>query len=375
MKTTAFFVTLLFLGIFCHAQDLALANLDGDYGYITKTGTWQIKPQFKVAKNFSDDLAEASLDKKTWGFINRKGEWVIQPQFDKTKAFNSGIAVVLKDKDWIYINKKGEQVLKDVATDKVYDFENGYAIIRKESGVGFINTKGEIVVEPKFTKVFNFENGSAKVLENDKWGLVDASGKYIVKTEYDGVSNEYNGHIVANIGERYGLIINGEFKEVPGAEKIWDFSHNAENTYAKKNDKIGFINSNGDWIIEPKFDKARAFVNGLAPVSEGKNWGYIDTSGAVIIPFQYKDAEIFSESGLAPVTTGKEWGFINTKGDLVIPEDYEITAGGFSIFSKNNPKGFIDGLARVKKKKSWTYLTPKGEPLNNLWFENLELFH
>ena len=47
----------------------------------------------------------------------------------------------------------------------------------------------------------------------------------------------------------------------------------ADITYAKKNDKIGFINKKGEWIIEPSYDKARAFVNGLAPVTNDKTMG------------------------------------------------------------------------------------------------------
>jgi hypothetical protein len=59
---------------------------------------------------------------------------------------------------------------------------------------------------------------------------------------------------------------------------------------------------------------------------------------------------------------------------LVIEEKYDITAGGFSIFQKNNLKGFKDGLARVKEKQ-WAYINTKGEVLKNMWFDNLELFN
>ncbi|MCB0387835.1 MAG: WG repeat-containing protein, partial [Winogradskyella sp.] len=233
----------------------------------------------------------------------------------------------------------------------------------------------ETVVPVKFTKAFDFENGYAKVLENGKWGLIDPSGNYFVKTEYDGVSNYYDGNVVANLGDTHGLIINNEFKVVEGAEKIWDFSNNSNITYAKKGDKIGFINNKGEWIIEPAYDKARAFVKGLAPVMKDKEWGYINTKGDVVIPFQYKDAEIFSEDGLAPVKSSKLWGFINTEGKLVIEEKYDITAGGFSIFQKNNLKGFKDGVARVKEKKSWSYINTNGEVIKGLQFDNLELFN
>ena len=195
-----------------------------------------------------------------------------------------------------------------------------------------------------------------------------------MKTEYDGVSNYYDGNVIATLGDAHGLIINNEFKIVSGAEKIWDFSNNSEYTYAKNGGKMGFINKNGEWIIEPVYEKARAFKNGLAPVMKDKTWGYINTKGEVVIMFQYKDAEIFSDDGLAPVKSSKNWGFINTKGQLVIEEKYYITAGGFSIFQKNNPKGFLNGLARVKEKKSWVYINTKGEVLNNKQFDNLELF-
>ena len=52
----------------------------------------------------------------------------------------------------------------------------------------------------------------------------------------------------------------------------------------------------------------------------------------------YNDAEVFSADGLAPVKD-KSWGFINTSGKLVIPTQYGISAGGvFSKFKEINKK-------------------------------------
>ena len=196
-----------------------------------------------------------------------------------------------------------------------------------------------------------------------------------MQPDYENISNVYNNTIVATKDQLHGLIIKGAFKEVPGAQKIWDFSVNEKYTYAKKNDKIGYINKNGEWVIEPIFDKAKAFVNGLAPVFKDGKWGYINTKGETVIAFKFKDAEIFSNDGLAPVKLKKLWGFVNTKGEMVIEENYEITVMGFSIFEKNAQKGFVNGLARVKHKKSWCFINTKGEVLKNMWFKNLELFN
>jgi hypothetical protein len=363
----------LFAVFVVDAQELALANKDGKFGYITKTGEWHIQPKFKKAHSFSDDFAIA-LEGKKVGFINRKGEWVVKPTFDKVKNFNSGIAVVLKSKRWFYINTKGEEVLTNVITDKIYDFKNGVAFIKQGDLIGLIDVSGKIIVKPKFLKIKKFQNGYAKVLENGKWGLIDLKGQYFVRPIYDAISNVYGGNITAKIGETHGLIIAGEFKAIEGAEKIWDFSRNKNNTYAKKNDKVGFINSKGDWIIEPVYDKVRGFKNGLAPVCKAKKWGYINEEGEVVIPLKFRDAELFSNDGLAPIKSAKLWGFIDKSGNEVIPQKYVITTGGLSLFKKNVEKGFIDGLARVKYKKTWGFINTKGELLNDTWFINLEDF-
>ena len=356
-----------------NAQELALANIDGKFGYINKKGEWVIQPKFKVAKSFSGDLAIA-VEGKKWGFIDRKGNWVIEPQFDKAKNFSSGIAVVLKNKRWYYINNTGQEVLQNVTTDKIYDFKNGVAFIKQDDKVGFIDVNGKTIVTPKFTKIKKFRNGYAKVLENDKWGLVDAKGNYFVKPVYTALGNVYKGIVVARKGEVNGIIVNGVFKAITGAQKIWDFSKEGKITYAKKDDKIGFINAQGKWVIAPKYDKVRAFSDGLAPVCVAKKWGYINEIGEEVITLQYRDAEVFSKDGLAPVKSAKLWGFINRKGEDVIAQKYVITTGGLSLFKKNVEKGFINGLARVKYKKTWGFINTKGEVLNNTWFIRLEDF-
>jgi len=368
------FLLLVVLGFFTiNAQDLALAKKDGKFGYITKTGEWHIQPKFKVAKSFHGDFAIA-LEGKKAGFINRKGDWVIQPTFDRVKNFDSGIAVVLKNKRWFYISVSGEEVLTDVVTDKIYDFKNGVAFIRQDDLIGLIDVAGKVIVEPKFLKIKKFINGYAKIQETGKWGLIDVKGQYFVKPVYDAISNVYGGNVTAKKGEIHGLIVAGEFKGVEGAQKIWDFSRNNKITHAKKNDKIGFIDSKGNWIVEPVYDKVRSFKNGLAPVCKEKKWGYIDLTGKVVIPLKYRDAELFSNDGLAPVKSSKLWGFIDKEGKEVIEQKYVITTGGFSLFQKNIEKGFINGLARVKYKKTWGFINTKGELLNNTWFINLEDF-
>jgi hypothetical protein len=89
--------------------------------------------------------------------------------------------------------------------------------------------------------------------------------------------------------------------------------------------KWGYIGKTGAIKIQPQFDRALDFSDGLALVlmEEGdvQKWGYVDTSGAVVIQPQFDTAWPFSER-LAAVGKGSAddalYGFIDKTGKVVI---------------------------------------------------------
>jgi hypothetical protein len=48
-------------------------------------------------------------------------------------------------------------------------------------------------------------------------------------------------------------------------------------------------------VIQPQFDEAEAFSEGLARVKIADKWGYIDKTGKLVISPQFDEAEAFSE--------------------------------------------------------------------------------
>ena len=43
--------------------------------------------------------------------------------------------------------------------------------------------------------------------------------------------------------------------------------------------KVGFIDPQGQWVIEPKYEQAEPFSQGMAAVKENGKWGYIFRQG------------------------------------------------------------------------------------------------
>jgi len=108
----------------------------------------------------------------------------------------------------------------------------------------------------------------------------------------------------------------------------------------------------GKIVINPQFDDANSFSEGLAPIrigdSETGKWGYINKEGKMVINPQFHFANSFSE-GLAPIRIGDyktgEWGFINKEGKMVINPQF------------NDTKDFSEGLAVVRVGGKYGYIS------------------
>jgi hypothetical protein len=131
----------------------------------------------------------------------------------------------------------------------------------------------------------------------------------------------------------------------------------------KKDGKYGYIDQEGKVIIEPQYESAAAFSEGLAQVRWDGKYGYIDTAGKMVIPNQYHFAASFSE-GLARVraTAGAKMGYMDTKGKMVIPPAYD------------QADDFHEGLARVGLRKKFGFINKKGDLVIPLQYDTAQGF-
>ncbi|MED7842166.1 WG repeat-containing protein [Campylobacter coli] len=109
-----------------------------------------------------------------------------------------------------------------------------------------------------------------------------------------------------------------------------------------------FLDKNGEFAIEPKFDDAWSFWEGLAKVELNRKWGFIDKSGKFIVKPKFDEAWDFSE-GLAKVELNRKYGFMDKNGKIVIEPKFD-GVGNFS-----------EGLAAVGLNGKWGFIDKNGE--------------
>lgn len=119
--------------------------------------------------------------------------------------------------------------------------------------------------------------------------------------------------------------------------------------------KAGFIDRSGKVLIEPQFEDAQDFSEGIAPVKVNEKWGFIDELGKIVIEPKFDSIiwHFFSE-GLILVRLGEKWGAIDKSGNFVIEPKFEM------IYK------FSEGLAPVRIEKSeylekWIYVDKTGK--------------
>lgn len=127
--------------------------------------------------------------------------------------------------------------------------------------------------------------------------------------------------------------------------------------YDSATGKYGFMDIEGNIIIEPRFDRAGEFSEGLAIAEIDGKCGYIDKEGNEIVPFIYDETVGYME-GLAAVQLNGKWGFIDITGKNIVPCKYDGIGTGGSEFHQD--EGFYEGLAVVELNGKRGYIDKTG---------------
>lgn len=251
-----------------------------------------------------------------WGFVDTQGTRYVGLKYAEVGPFSGGLAPVVDSEGNAYFidtqgNKK-KVILNVKSIEKLGLIENNVFALYNGSKWGFYDGDGNHLFG-SYEKASNIGNGVAAVNEGKGWKLVDYSGNDLTGKTYDGVYMDEkqivhrNQRIFVKESNAYRMIDSAGNSY--GEKNYEDVRLFNDATYAavKINGKWGFIDKNGELIIEPKYEDARSFSNGYAAVKQEGAWGFIDTQGRLVISCQFQDAKDFTDRGTVFVMVEDEW--------------------------------------------------------------------
>lgn len=213
----------------------------------------------------------------------------------------------------------------------------------KGGKLSFVDAKGEAVISQQFDDLLNgfTEVGIGVNLgssydeetgdtEPGKWGFIDPTGKQITAIEYDEIDNFHEGW--ASV--RKDSLMNWVDGKGNYLRKEWvnlanPFSEGLASFRVAQSDKFGYLDATGKVVIEPQFDRAFPFEEGLAIVGVGDRFGYLRKDGSYAISPRYPGARPFEGEyaivGLGSYFTeeeGRGLGLIDRAGREILARDY-----------------------------------------------------
>jgi len=319
-----------------------------------------------------------------WGFVDATGELVIPLQWMYVSAFSEGLAAVWVNDKWGFIDTDGNTVIQP-RYEQVEAFSQGRAAVMRNGLWGFIDTQGNEIVPPRYMTVRSFSNGLAAVAQHnatatwpfERWGFISLDGNVAVPLRYDFVNCFSEGYAAVFNGRRtsYPVGFNGVWHVINTAGeyvladlpygRIWRFHEGAAATRRDVDGVllIGFMEPDGNWVIEPQFDRGGGsegynFQNGVSVQRHGnEEFALVSRSGEILIPLGEDTISDFVDGyavfgvpdlrchcGRHALQDGPYWGIINTRGEVTVPrtlthEELRIIPGGLVLT--------LDGCAEV----------------------------
>jgi hypothetical protein len=326
----------------------------GSAGIIDDTGKWLFEPRYSRIRIMADDRFVFRDDDKYYRVVDRKGEIVLPPMDGYYSAYGHNIYYEGGTELWGFIDTKGAWVI-NAQFDRVGSFSEGFAAARKGDKWGYINREGKWVISPQYDAASRFSEGVAAVLGDDGlWGYIDVKGQPMSPLRFNKATPFSHGFASVQIGKKYGYVNrNGQWLVEPRFDIADSFSEYGH-ALVKQDDNFMQVDTTGA-VSEPheagKGDVSERSYKGTTAVSKEGVWGVVDDKNKVLVPFMFTDARPY-RNGMAAVKFGDGWHFTNDSELFSTSYDYasDYNSDGIAmVVPTNNPSilNYIDRKGRV----------------------------
>lgn len=238
----------------------------------------------------------------------------------------------------------GDKVEKELAL-----VEEDLLPIQVKGKFGYIDTKGTLVVDAEFESAGFFKEGMAIVESDGKYGFIDKTGVQVVDYLFDDAFDFVNGRAVVELEGKLGMIDRTGELVIPCIfEDLGPFTEGV--CYGQKPEQLyGYYDAFGSTVLDPIYQEAYTFNNGIAKVIENGKVGYINKDGSFALQPRFEDLIWLSPE----VLKAKKYGYqklIDINYDEVILEPLD-EIGALScnriLFMKEGKIGYVDGKGNM----------------------------
>jgi WG containing repeat len=326
------------------------------WGYMDKTGTLVIKPQYDDAASFSEGLAAVNISGK-WGFINKEGDVVIEPRFRSAWAFHENKARVEPfDQPAYFIDKSGKVVPSGQWT-AAGDFSGGLAKVIAGNLIGYIDTSGQLVIKTIYSRGSNFELGMAVVEYEDQLSVINPYGHYLIPGPFDHVKINAEDDIVLCRKGETSIVYDIKGNEITRLENAKLVESGGSLISVRQGSEMFFYD-----LRSKKFKKDEIFSTiiylGEKRWTGKKTEGYalLDQDGHIMNDKRFLQINKYSYR-ITAYNINELWGYMDLYGNTLTQEVFGLAWDYKEGLAR---AAFQEGIAFIDIKQQLAFYPPEG---------------
>lgn len=287
--------------------DVGYKTLDGRYVAEVDGKELLLDKKYKYCKTFSDTCAIAiriSGGRVKYGLVDKRSNDILPPIFSRLDCIEDELYKFKINDLYGLINSKGNIILQNVYSG-IGKFEDNLACVQvnvpsddryeKKKLYGYVDSLGNEVLPPSYEFIGKRNNKYAVVMKNNLWGLFSIES------------------------HRLSIVPNAAFLG-PCMDDLCKI--NVGGVYDKNNKNTtgglwGYVSVDGQIIIEPTYEQAYGFSEGMAAVKLNGKWGFINSEGIIVVPCEYDEVEASFENGKGKLVKDGEIYVFDLKGSQI----------------------------------------------------------
>lgn len=324
--------------------------------------------------DFADEMMKPNngvfvfVHNKLYGFVNYRDNLAFPAYYPYLDDFKYGCAVYKMGDKYGILHEDGTKT--EAAWDSIglISKVNGNFRIHVTNGAkeGYIDYDGNIVLEVKWDIVSDYNADGRCIITKKgqnhrfkdsnrsftgKWylfGIADDQGNIICEPVYTELGGNYNDPDF--VDKKVKAVLNSSLSNTELIRVM------------NENEEYGFIDSEGQIVINLDYANALNFSDGVAAVKKGELWGYIDKTGAFVIEPMYDDAYSFYNGRAEVLISSVGWVVIGKDNNRIYYVDYLLQQAQQYMDSGN-----YEAAAKVYEEMAKTDRTYESKA-NEAWY-------
>ena len=305
---------------------LILIQKDGKYGVVDKEGRVILDTNYKSITNLGKNSIDGYIvqdDTGLYGIVDSSKKVILPNQYQEIeKVYGNDLYVVSQDGSQKVIRGNGEEVLTQgfEEIEAILKTENEGVIYILNGKYGVMNLTGEVLIDAQYDALVEAKPNIFIATKDGKQGIVDIENQEKVPFQYSSIIYNETGDIYVAEDESFHSHIMNSNYDVQLTGILIEMNTDKGYFELRQDDTYKYYN----FRFEER-DKKEILTNNTLYLDKKDNkYGFVDKNGNVVVEYVYDDATEQNAYGFAAIKKDGKWGAINNKGEVVQEPIYTL---------------------------------------------------